>query len=216
MRITPIVLASLSSLMGCGILGGTPPNIQPQEPNAVSLDPQNWYTFYSAGVSIHPSTDPGGAWSFEFPSMEAGGHVNYMETPLRLTTIPNSVSVTFKVESNAPQYIVLDPGDIPPATVHLFFEQQNDDLVNANGRWWAQTGGYNCGSQDNEMISFTVPLSAAEWTNVYGQFSNESFGAALANVGWIGLTFGGQYFWGHGVALAGGSAKFILINMQIN
>jgi len=40
--------------------------------------------------------------------------------------------------------------------------------------------------------------------------------AALENIGWIGVTFGGKYFWGHGIALNGGSANFILIDFQVN
>jgi hypothetical protein len=167
-------------------------------------------------VPLNPSPDGEGAWSFQIPSAEAGGHVNYVQTPFNITTTLQSVTLTFKVESTAPQYEVLDITDILPATVHLFIEQQGDDLSNPDGRWWAQAGGYNLGSQDNETITLSVPLTADQWTNVNGQYSSQAFPAALNNVGWIGLTFGGQYFWGHGVALGGGSAKFILINLQVD
>jgi hypothetical protein len=61
-----------------------------------------------------------------------------------------------------------------------------------------------------------VPLTPDQWSNVFGQRDSQSFYAALANVGWIGVTFGGQYFWGHGVALASGSAKYILVGFQVN
>ena len=57
---------------------------------------------------------------------------------------------------------------------------------------------YNLGSKDNTIVSFSVPLTPDQWSNVYGQRDSKSFYAALANVGWIGVTFGGQYFWGHG------------------
>jgi len=218
MKISPIALTLLSSLMGCGFLGGikTPPNIQPQEANIVSLDTQDWYIYYSAGMAPNPTADGEGVWSFGFPSSETGGHVNYVQTPFNATTTPHNVTITFRVESDAPQYIVIDPTDIPPATVHLFFEQQGDDLVNPNGRWWAQPSNYDLGSQDNATITFTVPLTFDQWSNVDGQQDPQAFSAALGNIGWIGLTYGGQYFWGHGVALGGGSAKFILINFQVN
>ena len=181
----------------------------------MSLAPQNWYIYYSAGMPLNPTADGAGAWSFEFPSSEAGGHVNYVQTPFNATTTLHNVRVTFRVESSAAQYAVLDPGDISPATVHLFIEQQGDDLSSPNGRWWAQAGGYNLGSQDNETITLSVPLTPDQWTNVYGQRNARDFPAALGNIGWVGLTCGGQYFWGHGVALGSGTARFILIDFQM-
>jgi len=225
MKIRPIALVLLGYLMGCGIPpdlphdlppGITPPpNIQPQEGNVVSLAPQNWYLYYGAGVPPHPSADIEGAWSFDFPISETSGHVNYVQTPFNATTTLHNVSITFKVESDAPQYKVLDPSDILPATIHLFIEQQGDDLVNPNGRWWALASGYNLGSQDNETITFVVPLTSDQWSNVYGQHDPQAFSGALENIGWVGLTCGGHYFWGHGVALAGGSAKLILNDFRV-
>jgi hypothetical protein len=214
MKINAAVLALLSCLVGCAFAG--PPNIPPQTANAVSLNSQDWYIYYSAGLPPHPSADIKGAWSFDFPSSVTGGHVNYVQTPFNATTTPHNVSVTFRVESSAPQYEVLDPGDHPPATVHLFIEQQGDNLSSANGRWWADPSYYNLGSQDGGTISFNVPLTADKWSNVYGHQDGEAFSAALRNIGWVGLTYGGQYFWGHGVALAGGNAQFILIDYHIN
>lgn len=119
-----IILTLLSFSIGCGLLGqgiSPPPNIKPQEPNVVSLDPSNWYIYYSAGTPAHPSTDAEGPWSFEFPGSESGGHENYVQTPFNATTTPHNLSVTFKIESDAPQYEVLDTSDILPATVHLYY-----------------------------------------------------------------------------------------------
>lgn len=109
----------------------------------------------------------------------------------------------------------LDPADISPATVHIFFEQRNDNLVNPNGRWWADPSVYDLGSRDNETITTVVPFDAAQWSNVDDGSDPESFYAALRNVGWIGVTCGGQYFWGHGVALTSGAAGYILVDLQV-
>lgn len=215
MKFSPIALASVCWLLGCAFVA-PPPSIPPQEPNVVSLAPENWYIYYSEGMPSNPSADGAGAWSLEFPSSEADGQVNYVQTPFNSTTALHNVSVTFRVDSSEAQYVVLDPGDILPATFHLFIEQKGDDLSNPNGRWWAQTGGYNLGSHDNETITLSVPLTADQWTNVDGQYNAQEFPAALENIGWIGLTCGGQYFWGHGVALRSGSAKLILIDFHVN
>jgi hypothetical protein len=211
---TALTLVSLSCLTGCAI--SPPPNVRPEEVNVASLDPQNWYIYYSAEMSSHPSADPKGAWSFEFPSSEVGGHVNYVQTPFNATTTLHNVTAIFRIESDTPRYKVMDSSDILPATVHIFFEQQNDDLVDPNGRWWATASLYNLGSQDNTTITFVVPLTPDQWSNVHGKRDPNSFYAALGNVGWIGMTFGGQSFFGHGVALTSGSAKYILVDLNVN
>jgi hypothetical protein len=167
-------------------------------------------------MSPHPSADADGAWSFEFPNAGDGGHVNYVQTPFNITSTPSQVTVTFRVEAITAEYVVVDPSDKPPATVRLFFEQQGDDLTSSNGRWWAHASLYNLGSQDGQTLTVTVPFTSDQWSNVDGQFDAQAFSAALQNIGWVGMTFGGQSFAGHGVALSSGSAKYVLINYRVN
>jgi hypothetical protein len=206
------MLISLIHLAGCGI--SPPPDVKPRQANVVSLDPHDWYIFYSGGMSSHPTADPAGAWSFEFP--DADGHVNYIQTPFRTIATPTSIRLVFKIESDLAEYNVIDSTDTLPATVHVFFEQQNDDLRNPDGRWWSYESGYNLGSQDNNTITIIVPLTPDKWSNVIGQHDSISFYAALKNVGWVGVTCGGRNFWGHGVAVRGGSAKYILVSLRID
>jgi hypothetical protein len=208
-----IVLLLMFLMASCGY--NRVPDIKPEQPNMVSLNPQDWYIFYSAGVPQHPSADADGAWSFDFPSSDGGGHVNYVETPFNATIPLHSVTVVFEVESKNPQYVVVDPTDHLPATCRLMIEQQGDDLADPNGRWWANASIYNLGSQDNQIITFNIPFTPDIWSNVYGQKNAQAFANALSNIGWVGITFGGQYFAGHGVAISGGSAKFVLINYSI-
>ena len=207
------ILAVLACLYpaGCGIQ--PPPNISPQQPNVISLAQGNWYIYYSSGTPAHPAVDPDGVWSVEFPIT---GHVNYVQTPYYTTTTPHNVTVVFRVESHAPVYWLADSADILPATVHVFFEQKNDDLINPDGRWWAQSSVYDLGSQDNTTITLILPLIPEQWSNVYGKHDAQSFYAALANVGWIGITCGGQNFWGHGVGLQSGTAKYVLVDFEVN
>jgi hypothetical protein len=209
--VTAFLLVILISSPGCGGFSTGPPNIPPPQPNVVSLDPQDWYILYSTGMAAHPSPNAG-VWSVPFPT---AGHVNYIQTPFNVTTIPNSVSLTFRVDSDSPQYEVIDPSDILPATVHIFFEQQGDDLIDPDGRWWADPSEYDLGSHDNRTITTVVLFDPSQWSNVNGLKDPQSFYAALSNVGWIGVTCGGQYFWGHGVALGGGTASYVLVDFDV-
>lgn len=207
---------SLALTLSCARSGSDLPQVKPQDPNVISLEPQHWDFLYSNEVGPHPSNDPEGAWSFEFPQWNQAkgsqGHVNYLQTPFEATTKPSFVTITFKVESTKPQYVVF--GDKLPATFELFFEQKNAKLSEENGRWWAPASKYDLGP-DDEVRLISVPLTPDHWTNVNGKQDAKAFAAALANVGWFGLTFGGQSFAGHGVALNSGRAKFILIDYEV-
>jgi hypothetical protein len=210
--VTVFSLAILISSSGCsGFSTGAPPNVPRPQPNVVSLDPQDWYILYSSGTAAHPSPNAG-VWSVSFSTT---GHVNYIQTPFNATTVPHSVSLTFRVDSDSAQYEVIDPSDIPPATVHIFFEQKNDDLIDPDGRWWADPSQYNLGSNDNQTITTVVLFEPSLWSNVNGLKDAQSFYTALSNVGWIGMTCGGQYFWGHGVALDSGTASYILVDFNV-
>jgi len=206
-----IRLAAFVCLAGCAELYA--PNIRPQQPNVASLNPADWYIMHSDNMPYHPSGESSGAWSFAFPT---NGRIDYVQTPFRATAMPHNVSITFKAESDMPQYKVIDLADRLPATVHLFFEIENDDGSNANGQWWATYSSYDFESADNNLIRFVVPLTPDQWSNVVGQYDATSFYDALSNIGWIGITFGGQSFFGHGVALTGGSAKYILVDFSVD
>lgn len=211
-----VILIASVCWMGCGWYGGSSlPNVQPAQPNVVSLQPKDWYIFYGSGMPAHPASDPDGAWSIELPSSQTGGHLNYVETPFAATVPLHSVTVVFEVESNSPQYVVVDPSDHLPATCRLMIEQKTDDMADPNGRWWANSSIYNLGSQDGQILTINIPLTPNLWTNVNGQQSATAFAAALSNIGWVGVTFGGQYFAGHGVAISSGTAKYVLINYSI-
>ncbi len=114
---------ALALLMSCSIGCGSPapPNIRPREANVASLDPHDWYIYHSSEMPSHPSADPMGAWSFEFPSWQFGGHVNYVQTPFNATTALHNMTITFGIESDTRQYKVIESRDITPATVRLFF-----------------------------------------------------------------------------------------------
>jgi hypothetical protein len=237
-----IVLAAVASTTGCAFVGSQqdpldPTSYPPDEINTISLNPQNWFWASAYGMPPHPALDSEGAWSFNFEMAPASiaqvrtgvyGAAGYLVVPFQATIPLHQVTITFEVESKDPQYVVTDPADHPPATLHLFFATRPFDFSgdDPNGRWWGSAPyfnndgfnslGYDLGSRDNQALVMSIPLTPDRWSNVYGQQNPQAFAAALKNVGFFGLTFGGQYFWGHGVGLSSGNAKFILINYVVN
>jgi hypothetical protein len=71
-------------------------------------------------------------------------------------------------------------------------------------------------------VTMTVPLTPDQWSSVYRKVGNlnsstlAGFQDALANLGDVGMTFGGGCFAGHGVNVSGGTARFVLISYTIS
>jgi hypothetical protein len=69
--------------------------------------------------------------------------------------------------------------------------------------------------------TLTVPVAPSQWSSVLGKVGNvdgvarAGFESAVRNVSSLGLTFGGGCFFGHGVNVQGGTARFVLVNYEI-
>ena len=108
-----------------------------------------------------------------------------------------------------------------PATVRALIQEQGDTLSTTQEyyRWWSNPVSYTLA---DGTITLTTPLTPDQWSSVLGKFGNTDatslagFQNALANVGNVGMTFGGGCFFGHGVNVAGGTAQFKLLNYVIN
>jgi hypothetical protein len=114
----------------------------------------------------------------------------------------------------------------PVAEFHVFFEQRGDDLTSETGRWWYKPGfrltdapddSYDAQPfvADGQPHTITIPLTADMWTSVTGHGSAGEFEASLSNVGYVGVTFGGSDFFGHGVEVRQGTVQFQLIDFNV-
>jgi hypothetical protein len=67
----------------------------------------------------------------------------------------------------------------------------------------------------------TPERDLAQWTSVFGKKANvgapatAGFKQAIANLGKVGFAFGGGCFFGHGVRVSGGSAKFAVTSYVV-
>ena len=167
-----------------------------------------------------------------------GGNIPMVQPFTSYQTIYASGSVNASPDAVFKYYgFPWDPSNGPgiPANCRMYFSTGFSDaggLFNesAGGRWWSPTatvylvpGTYN--------FSISAPISST-WTNVYGASStsqsltydpgnnnyyvpSQAFKQAIANPSEVGLTCGGGYFYGHGVATTQGTAILTLSSFYI-
>jgi hypothetical protein len=193
-------------MAGCGAMPA---------PNIVDMDPAHWNLLYGSGMPSHPGTSQAG-WQFNIPAPP--GSVHYVVVPFNATEdlTGKTLIITFRVVSNEPVYNSnVERGESGPPSFHLFIERLNDDFTNQYYRWWCGSGGYTLGTQDNQTITISCPLTFTSWSSVYNEVNQTQFTDTLNNLGLVGVTFGGTGGWGHGVNLLGGSAQFQLLDARI-
>ena len=180
-----------------------------------------------------PTIGGPGTWYFDFPvdpnypaciASQNCNSVGYV-TETHSGPVSHSVSMTFQiVTTGAPVFNYVMESDNTcntPATVRLFLERKNDDLAEEFYRWWANPVGYELQPTSGD-VTMTVPLTPDQWSSVYGKIGNYNattlagFQDVLTNLGRAGMTFGGGCFFGHGVNVSGGTARFVLISYSIS
>ena len=86
-------------------------------------------------------------------------------------------------------------------------------------RWWSNPIAFELSAGS---ATITVPLAPDQWSSVNGKVGNADAGAlagfqsALKAVSSLGLTFGGGCFFGHGVDVSGGTARFVLLKYEVS
>ena len=221
-----IILAALYGFVlwcGCGPISLRVPNVAPQQVGLVSQNASDWYLFYGSAAGSPLITDgpqgtltpiAGAIGYVDIPNEP--GHVNYIQTPyFAPTQLPSEIDSTIQIEAEDATYWQADPNDTDPATFHIFFEVQNDNLQSPNGRFWYS---YKPELPTNGVQTFVIkaPFDPAQWGNVDGSaFTAAEFQVSLQSIGWVGLTFGGQDFDGHGVGMAAGKARVTVVDFQV-
>jgi hypothetical protein len=212
--------------LGCGSL-----NDPPSASNTKT--PSGWRVEYSPSMPADPTAGGPGIWYLDFPSdpnypacAEQGDckSLNYVTTSYS-GPAAHSVSMTFQIlTTGVPTFnykLGADNTCATPATVRLFLERKDDDFSQEFYRWWANPMGYELQVTPGD-VTLTVPLTPDQWSSVYGKTGDydaaalAGFQDALRNLGNIGMTFGGGCFFGHGVNISGGTARFALMSYTIS
>ena len=188
------------------------------------LKAQAWSILYSPGMPPHPTPRTGGGWYFNFPTDPNSVHyvlaavnmaaTSYVDADIIVTTTGTPAFVYALQPDNSCAY---------PAHVRFLLQENGDDLSGTNGkqyfRWWSNSVAYKLASGRANLTALLTDLS--QWTSVLGERANAStaaaagFRQAMANLGNVGFAFGGGCFYGHGVRVSGGSARFAVTGYSL-
>lgn len=148
----------------------------------------------------------GTSWHFTFPDKDG---VHYCVRKVS-TALQGAVYYDYRVlyASGLPTFQASAANDTPPCFVRLFIQRYGDDLSGQGAyehyRWFSDPLPLN-------STSGVYAFDPAKWYSVFGKrgnFAVQQFRDALADVEYIGMTFGGKSFAGHGVYVTGGIAAF--------
>jgi hypothetical protein len=197
--------------------------IEPAQADFLSLRPELWHIRFSQGMPPHPSLADGG-WSFDFPpgtecqmKQDCPG-VHYVTTSYRQPIAADAtLTIAFRIETRGEVKFNyrLEASNTcsSPPTVRALLQRADDNLYAANGRFWSNPVATILGPGSFAMA---IKLGPDQWTNIEGQRDPKGFETLLNNVGDIGITFGGGCFFGHGVNVESGSARFVMTRFAIH
>jgi hypothetical protein len=184
----------------------------------------------------HADTISGGV-QFQFPDATASApaYVNYMlDTYTTSLTELSTISATIRVSASSGAVVFAgnpDGGNPSNTFVRLFIQANlpSDGTAscvggnkNVNNYWWADVSSYTfVTGGSGGVITLTASLNNANWSGICGNpasSNSPAFDVALANIKYVGLSFGSGSFFANGVGVDGttGSAVLILTDYTIS
>ncbi len=166
----------------------------------------------------HPVAD-GIGWSYDFPQWQAsnGWWIGYTKQVTKKATMSGTLTAELVIETTGTPIFrhdseVGNEGG-PPSAMRLYFESSDGN------RWWSTGDLWRVVLAPGGYV-LSVPLLPENWSETYGHWGGDPawapiFTADLKIVTVIGLSFGGGSFYGHGVAVEGGTARFRLVSYTV-
>lgn len=188
---------------------------------SLNLTPAKWQTFlFFAQPDNVPLSSDNGAMAFDFPTALSPSdpnrqYIDYLYTHVK-TAISGSITVNLQVVAAPGTVFDWHSEDFNtcdfPAHVRAYWEAAG------GGRWWSNPASYELADGSATIL---VPLIPGMWSNATGQMGDSSqalidqFNKDRKHATILGLSFGGGCFFGHGVAVSSGSARFRLMGYTI-
>jgi hypothetical protein len=132
-------------------------------------------------------------------------------------TITGTATV-FTYDPGPPQLAVLNEACPTPPSVRLYFERDINGPTSQENYWWSTSQSYTLAGVVGNTLTLTVPLTMANWTDRAIQLADNpaSFAAAVANVGAVGVSFGGGCYLPTGAWPTDGTASFVLKSYSVS
>jgi hypothetical protein len=183
----------------------------------MSLDAAKW-TEGLVPTYITFRNDAAGALMFEVPGV--GKSVNYAYAPSPSRAVAGTLHVTLRIDATGgqPQFLgAPEAGNTcaAPATLRPFIFANNNDWSDPFSRWWAAADFVTLAPGS---FTLDIPLAPERWTSVNGIAGSAAptqFASALQNVSSLGVSFGAGCFYGHGVYVDGGTARWVLTAYEV-
>jgi hypothetical protein len=220
-KVAPFVLGLLV-LAACNDNDSSPPPTRSS--TIVPMNAEAWSISYSPGMPPHPAPQDGGGWYFDFPTNP--NSVHYVLAAVNMIASSYVEAKISVATTGTPVFVYnLEPGNtcIYPAHVRLLLQEQGDDLSGTNGkqyfRWWSTSIAYQLAPGEADLSASLSDLD--QWISVFGEKANANaaatagFKQAIANLGSVGFAFGGGCFYGHGVRVSDGNARFAVTRYAV-
>ena len=205
------LLFSMLILFGCAT---GPSGKIPVQPDTVYMGAAGWTISYSPNMPKNPTAigeliNHEASWYFDFPDKDG---VHMVMVPYHANKPHKTLSITYRIMAmnGTPKFSPVDGG---VASFRPMLERQGDQMLATQEfyRWWSAPITLVA---DGQIHTVTYQLTPDKWTAVFGKGNATEFATELQNLMAVGVSFGGD-FAAHGVYVAGGKARFELINYQI-
>lgn len=191
-------------------------------PVTASADSAPWHV-YNLTASGRTLSSPQAAGqntdvaTFDFLSTPTTSYLlnHQLGGDIREKTIKATFSIT---GSGTLDYNMTDNVSGYSPTVRIFFETSSTGGFNQSNFWWSHPGATNISAEMNEVTIEATVEATSDWTDYFaGSASDlsEAFNAAAANATYVGLSFGGGFFFANGVGMETGTATFHLTDFEI-
>ncbi len=187
-----------------------------------AMTAESWDFLFNPGMPEHPR-QAGEGWEFSFPRYEGPlpcrdslardcPSVHYLVTQAGGPLLGYYMAMTVEITGSPEFRYKLRSNNTcdAPASVRILIQRKDDDYTKEFHRWWSNPQAIRLAAGQH---SINVPLTPDQWSSVLGKKGDAApreFAAALEDVEYIGMTFGGGCFFGHGINVSGGEATFAL------
>ncbi len=197
------------------------------------VNPQRWSVFERTNFENAVKPLPNAGIKFDFPisampDPNAGG-TGWVDRLLYQPLKPNQaikgthIVYVFQIVASPGALFNYksDPNNLNgpnPASLYPYIHTGMWDTVPEINRWWCGPKAFQI-QNTGDWVTLDAPLDPALWSDVYAHVATESqyyldgFNNTLSNPSFIGLSYGGGYFKGHGVNVSAGTLQFKLRRM---